>query len=272
MPKLTGWRRVAATMWPPPNDPQIYGQLDLDATAVLDFVHRARERGQHVTPTALVGRAVARALEEVPELNTRIVGLNAIPRQSIDIFFITAVGQGSDLSGVKVKAVDRLHAAEVTRELDVRAAGLRAGGDPEFATTKWVMERLPKRGLSYALKLSTFLTERMQLDVPALALHASPFGSAMVSSVGMLGLPHGFSPLSWMYDVPLLVLVGAISERPWVVEHRVVARPVLPITATIDHRYVDGAQIARLLAAFRAYLEDPTRYEGEARFPARDAT
>jgi pyruvate/2-oxoglutarate dehydrogenase complex dihydrolipoamide acyltransferase (E2) component len=45
----------------------------------------------------------------------------------------------------------------------------------------------------------------------------------------------------------------------------VVVRPVLPIMATIDHRYVDGAHIARLLSAFRSYLEDPTRHESVPR-------
>ena len=36
---------------------------------------------------------------------------------------------------------------------------------------------------------------------------------------------------------------------------------VLPITATIDHRYVDGWQIAKLMRAFREYLTAPHCYE-----------
>lgn len=261
MPKLTGWRRVAAAMWPPPNDPQIYGSIDLDATELLKLLQEARATSQYLTPTALVGRAVACALREVPELNARIVGLNAIPRASIDIFFITAVGGGKDLSGVKVTGVDGLSAVMVAQQLAARAARLRDGRDPEFTKTKRMMEFLPRRALAVALRGTALLTERMQLDIPALALHPSPFGSAMITSVGMMGIPHGFAPLSWMYDVPLLVLVGEISERPWVVDHQVVARPVLPITATIDHRYVDGAQIGRLLSAFRGYLENPAQFE-----------
>jgi pyruvate dehydrogenase E2 component (dihydrolipoamide acetyltransferase) len=83
----------------------------------------------------------------------------------------------------------------------------------------------------------------------------------MISSVGMFGLPHGFAPLAWMYDVPLLVLVGEIVERPVVVDHQVVARSVIPLTATIDHRYVDGSHISRALAALKGYLEDPAAFE-----------
>jgi pyruvate/2-oxoglutarate dehydrogenase complex dihydrolipoamide acyltransferase (E2) component len=61
--------------------------------------------------------------------------------------------------------------------------------------------------------------------------------------------------------VPLLVLVGEIAERPVVVGGRVVARPVLPVTATIDHRYVDGWHVGQAMAAFREYLVDPQRFE-----------
>jgi pyruvate/2-oxoglutarate dehydrogenase complex dihydrolipoamide acyltransferase (E2) component len=82
-----------------------------------------------------------------------------------------------------------------------------------------------------------------------------------VSSVGMLGLPHGFAPLAWMYDVPILLLVGEIADQPVAVEGRVEVRPMLPITATIDHRYVDGWHIATAMRAFREYLADPARFE-----------
>jgi pyruvate/2-oxoglutarate dehydrogenase complex dihydrolipoamide acyltransferase (E2) component len=36
---------------------------------------------------------------------------------------------------------------------------------------------------------------------------------------------------------------------------------VIPLSATIDHRYVDGSHISRAMAAFREYLEDPARFE-----------
>ncbi len=38
-------------------------------------------------------------------------------------------------------------------------------------------------------------------------------------------------------------------------------RPVLPLTATIDHRYADGWHISQLIKPFKAYLEDPARFE-----------
>lgn len=261
MPKLTGWRRIANAMWGAPNDPQIYGWMDIEATNILAFLAHARERGHHLTATHLVGRAVAHAIEAVPDLNVRLLGDRAVPRDSIDVFFITAVQGGHDLSGVKVEGVDRLSATDLARELDRRAHALKSGNDPEFTRTKRTMELLPKPALHLALEATVFLTEKLNLDLPLLSLHRNPFGSAMITSVGMFGLPQGFAPLAWLYDVPLLVLVGEVAQRALVIDGRLEARPVLPITATLDHRYVDGWHVSQAMQAFRGYLADPARFE-----------
>jgi pyruvate/2-oxoglutarate dehydrogenase complex dihydrolipoamide acyltransferase (E2) component len=248
-------------MWTAPNDPQIFGALDIDARALRTFIERARSVGLHVTPTHLVGRAVAHALAVVPELNVQIRRGRIIPRDSIDVFFITAVAGGRDLSGVKIAGIDHKTTFDVAHELAERSHQLKTGRDAEFARTKRVMDRLPPSLLRLALRLSSLVTQDMRREIAALGLHPNPFGSAMVSSVGMLGLPQGFAPLAWMYDVPALVLVGELTARAVVVDGKVVARDVLPITATIDHRYADGWHISKLMAAFREYLAAPERFE-----------
>jgi pyruvate dehydrogenase E2 component (dihydrolipoamide acetyltransferase) len=264
---LRGWRRVAGAMWSSPDDPQIFGALDVDAQPLRAFIGAARRAGHHLTPTHLVGRALAHALAEVPEVNVQIRNGHSRRRSSIDVFFIASAGGvaavegGRDLSGVKIERAEGKSAVEIAGELARRGGAMKRGDDAEFARTKRLIDRVPPWLLRPALRASAFLSQRLQLDLPRLGLHPSPFGSAMVSSVGMLGLPRGFAPLAWMYDVPLLVLVGEIAEQPVAVDGRVEARPVLPITATIDHRYVDGWHIANLMRAFREYLADPARFE-----------
>lgn len=272
MPPLSGWRRIANVMWHDPDDPQIYGALEVEATAALAFLERGRAAGHHLTATHLVGRAVARALLEVPDLNVRIIGGRALPRPTVDVFFITAVRGGHDLSGVKVDDLGGRSVYQLAENLALRAGRMKRGDDRELARTKLVMDRLPAPLLRVALRATAFLTNTLSLRVPPLGLAPSPFGSAMVTSVGMFGLPQGFAPLAWMYGVPLLVLVGEIVERAVVVDHQVVVRPVIPITATIDHRYVDGWHVSRLMRAFQGYLADPGAFEPEpaaAPAPAR---
>lgn len=259
--KLTGWRKIANALWDEPNDPEIFGAMEIDATPLEEFARRARGAGHHVTPTHLVGRAIAQALRAVPELNVRLVGDRAIPRDGVDVFFITSVGRGKDLTGVKVARVDEKSAVAVGEEVARLSTQMKRGDDPYLAAAKKTMQLLPKRALRAVLHGAAWIAGEHATAIPAFGIPASPFGSAMISNVGMLGLPMGFSPLVFLYRVPLLLVVGEIAKKPVVVDDRVAIRPMLPVTATIDHRYVDGAQIAQAVAAFRRYMADPSAFE-----------
>lgn len=259
--RLSGWRKLAAALWQEPNDPQIYGILDVRATALLDFIESARRHGHHVTPTHLVGRAVAHALSAVPELNVRLVGGRAISRDAVEVFFITAVARGRELTGVKVTAIDRKSAVTVARELHERSEAMKGGFDPDLARAKALMQRLPTPVLRSGLRLASWAAGVRAWNIPWMGLSAVPFGGAMVSSVGMFGLPVGFAPLVWLYRVPLMILAGEIEPRPVAVEGRVEVQPVLPLGVTADHRYVDGAHLGEALKAFRGYLESPGDFE-----------
>jgi pyruvate dehydrogenase E2 component (dihydrolipoamide acetyltransferase) len=57
--------------------------------------------------------------------------------------------------------------------------------------------------------------------------------------------------------VPIYILVGAVRDQPKVEDGAVVIRPHLTITATIDHRFIDGVQLGVLAKVVRRYLEDP---------------
>jgi pyruvate dehydrogenase E2 component (dihydrolipoamide acetyltransferase) len=259
--KLSGWRKIAGAMWSEADDPQIYGALEVDATNLVAFLQRARDAGQRVTATTLVGRALALALRDVPELNVRLVGGRAVARSSVDVFFITMVDGGRDLSGVKVVDTDRKDAYQVAVELSGRARSLKTGKDPAFAATKKLMDALPGPVLRVALKLGAWVAGEHARAIPSMKLEASPFGSAIVSSLGSIGLPLAFVPLAWMYKVPIIVVAGEIADKPVAIDGQVVVRPMLPLTASIDHRYADGWQIGKLVKPFRAYLEDPARFE-----------
>jgi pyruvate dehydrogenase E2 component (dihydrolipoamide acetyltransferase) len=269
MTPLRGWRRVASVLWNEPADPQIYGIMELEATPLLDFMRRAQAAGHRVTPTHLVGRALAVAMHAVPDSNVRIWGGHAYPRESIDIFFVAAIEGGRDLSGVKIRRADERSAIEIASELGSRAKKLKTGRDTEFNAAKRAMELMPRALLGRVLRASAHLAGDHNVDLRALGLAASPFGSAMVTSVGMLGLPIGFAPLAYMYKVPILLLVGEIADKPVAVAGKVEVRPVLPVTATVDHRYMDGAHLGDLLRAFKQYLADPAATDA---IPASAAT
>jgi pyruvate dehydrogenase E2 component (dihydrolipoamide acetyltransferase) len=190
----------------------------------------------------------------------RLEGGREHDRTSNDVFFIVAAPD-EQLSGVKVCAVDSLPLWEVAAEVERRRNAIRSDADPEFGRTKAMLDRMPRRLLRPAMRLSTFLTTDLGLDLPKLGLPREPFGGAMVTSVGMWGVTRAFSPLAPYYRIPVLVLVGAVQEKAVVVAGRIVARPMLTLTATFDHRYADGLQAAQFATAAREYLANPAAFE-----------
>ena len=260
--KIEGWRKIAVATWGHPNDPQIFGDVEIDATAALAFMEDAKEAsGARLTLTHLVGKSLAVAFSEHPDLNVRLYRGHFIQRDTVDIFFIVSAGKGQDLSGVKVERADEKPVIEIAAELAERANRIRTGTDAEFGKTKRNLGRTPHRMLGMSLRLAAWLAIDRDYDLKRFGLPRQAFGSAMVSSVGMFGIQHAYAPMSPYYRVPLIVLVGEVATKPAVVEERIEARPLLNLAATLDHRYMDGFNAARLARSVRAYLEDPKRFE-----------
>ena len=262
--RLRGWRKVATATWSAPRDPQIYGTLEVDASALLAYAHRIRERrGERVTITALVGKAVAHAFAEHPELNVVIRRGRAVPRGGVDVFFQAAADGGRDLTGVIVRDADRKPVTAIAAEIRDAAARIRDGQRVGLGRASPLLDRLPTPLLRVGLRAVGWLVGVAGVDLSALGIPAHPFGSAMVSSVAAFDIEHAYGPLGSYYRVPVLVLVGKIVQRPVAVAGDVVVRPILPLGVTLDHRYLDGAHAGRLAASVKAYCADPGRYEAD---------
>jgi pyruvate/2-oxoglutarate dehydrogenase complex dihydrolipoamide acyltransferase (E2) component len=261
--KIRGWRKITSATWGHPNDPQIYGDLEIDATESLAFIERARAAGVKLTMTHMAGKAIGYSLGQNPDLNVRMYRSHFVHRDTVDIFFIVSMGAGSELSGVKVERADEKPVVEIAKELSGRAGRIRNEEDVEFGKTKRMLDRTPRRLLGVSLKVAAWLTADRDMDLKKQGLPRQAFGSAMVSSVGMFGIQHAYAPLSPYYRIPFLILVGEVAQKPVVIDGQIVARPMITISATMDHRYLDGFHAARLAKSARAYLEDPAAYEPE---------
>ncbi|XYH98761.1 hypothetical protein ACMHYB_03080 [Sorangium sp. So ce1128] len=99
---------------------------------------------------------MAHALHEMPDMNTRFVADRAVPRRTVDVFFITAIEADRDLSGVKVERADCKSAVALAHELAGRARGLKEGRDPIFTRTKRTGNALPGPILRQLLRFSSW--------------------------------------------------------------------------------------------------------------------
>ena len=81
-------------------------------------------------------------------------------------------------------------------------------------------------------------------------------GTASISNMGMMGIKQ----FSAVINPPqgMILAVGAGEKRPWVMPDGTLGvADVMTVTGSFDHRAIDGADGARLMAAFRELVEKP---------------
>jgi pyruvate/2-oxoglutarate dehydrogenase complex dihydrolipoamide acyltransferase (E2) component len=258
-PKTSTFRRMAAAMWRRPRDPTIYGSLDIDATAALAFLERhQREAGVKITVSHLVASAVARMIARHPEVNAKVRFWGRIDRRDDVVLTLqVASDDGRDLSVARIEAADHKSVADIAEEVRAQARSIRLGKDENYDKTRSLVGRLPWWLVRPALDLGDLITNELELDLPRQGLMRDPFGSAMVTNVGMFGIDTAFAPFTPIARCPILVLVPEVRRRPWVEDDAIVVRPVLRLCATFDHRIIDGAQAGALSRTIRALLEAP---------------
>ena len=253
------FRRMAAAMWRAPRDPSIYGSMDLDATAMLAFLEAERRTSAvKLTITHAVARAVALALAEQPELNAKVRFWGRLEQRArVDVFVTVATEGARDLSGVRIDGADGKSLVTLARELAERAGAIRAGNDRSYRRSKRALRQLPWWLARPATWMSDVLVNELHVDLPAQGMPADPFGSAIVTSVGMFGIDAAFAPFVPLARCPMLFLVPEVRPRPWAVGERVEVRPVLRLCATFDHRLVDGAAAGRFAARLGELFAEP---------------
>jgi len=259
MPPNRTRRKLAIATWSAPREGNIYGKLTVDATKLLAFVQRQREElGHKITVTHVVGMALARALEAAPSLNGHINPFGKfIEHKDVDITFLVALEDGADLAKATVRKAQTRSISDLATELKQRAARLREGKDDDFNKSKGPIRLLPMFLLRRIVWLTGFLASSVGISIPAMGVEKFAFGSAIITSVGMFGLDEGFAPPTPFARVPIYVLVGGVSKRPAVVDGELAVRDQLTITATIDHRFLNGSDAGRLTKAMRHLLENP---------------
>jgi pyruvate dehydrogenase E2 component (dihydrolipoamide acetyltransferase) len=251
----SSFRKMAAAMWKRPSDPSIYGSMDVDATRSLAFLAAHQQAtGVRLTVTHLVARAVAVALRDQPEINGKVRFWGRLEkRDSIDVFVTVATDK--DLSGARIDRADGKSLVELAREIAERAGNIRANRDASYKQSRRALKSMPWWLARPATWLSDVLVN--ELDVSAPGMPADPFGSAIVTSVGMFGIDAAFAPFVPLARCPMLILVPEVRPRPWAVGDRALVRPVLRLCATFDHRLIDGAAAGRFAARLTKLFDAP---------------
>ncbi|WP_247005698.1 dihydrolipoamide acetyltransferase family protein [Halorientalis litorea] len=181
---------------------------------------RAADRGVDLTYLPFVLKAVVAGLREYPILNSRLdedAG-EIVVHGDYNVGIATATD-----AGLMVPVVEHVDEKSI---LDIAAE------------TRTLVEKARDRSIA---------REEMQ------------GGTFTVTNFGAIGGEYATPVIN--YPETAILGLGAVRERPWVIEDdgesSVAPRHVLPLSLSIDHRVVDGAEAARFTNTVMDYLRDP---------------
>ncbi len=80
-------------------------------------------------------------------------------------------------------------------------------------------------------------------------------GTMSITNVGVFGIDAG-TPILPPGESAIIAL-GAVVQRPWVVDGQIMVRHVTTLALSFDHRLVDGAQGSKFLADVAQMLQEP---------------
>ena len=80
-------------------------------------------------------------------------------------------------------------------------------------------------------------------------------GTFTITNFGAIGGEYATPVIN--YPETAILGLGAIKNRPWVVDGEVEARKVMTLSLSIDHRVIDGADAAQFVNTVKEYLENP---------------
>ena len=271
------FRRLALGSWSAPDDPTIYGVLELNVENALSHVENLRQKtSEKITITHFLGKMLSEVLKLHPELNCEIRFGKFYPRTSIDISFQVAIEDESadlglkhrhDLSGAIVRNADQKSIIEIAAELNAAARKIRGQRDPLFSGIKKISGMIPGFLQTFAVGIIKTIISGLNLWSPILGIPKNAFGSLMVTNVGSLGLDFALPALFPPASVPAIIAVGAIYKAPVYEtdETGLVLKTKLErhirLCGAFDHRYIDGLHASRIARDMRRLTQHPELLE-----------
>ncbi|MGF7058202.1 dihydrolipoamide acetyltransferase family protein [Brassicibacter mesophilus] len=80
-------------------------------------------------------------------------------------------------------------------------------------------------------------------------------GTFSITNYGALGSTYGVPVIK--YPESAILGIGKIAKKPVVVDDEIVIRDMMPVSLSIDHRIIDGADAGRFLIKLKEYLSNP---------------
>lgn len=253
----TNWRKVASTIYQKPRDSKIYGSVDIDVTDLELYIAKKRKAGIKTTLTQLITLIVGRAFrDEVPEFNTYLRKGRIVPRKSIDAT-VSILLKSGEMGSVTIKNTNLLTVDELAETIAGEIKTTRQGEESKTMQSKDKLSSVPWPFRSWIFSIYKAITIDWGISFPWIKLNPASFGSYVISNIGTLGLDTGYGALLPSANVSIVLIIGKVYKKPVVLKDEIVPRRIFTLSATLDHRVVDGSHGGRLFRYIKYLVKNP---------------
>jgi pyruvate dehydrogenase E2 component (dihydrolipoamide acetyltransferase) len=243
------------------------------------------------TPAAKPAPVAAPAASPIPDIPHEVAKLSNMRRtiarrlteskQTVPHIYLTVdirldalmalrgeLNRGLESRGVKLSVNDMLIKALAVALIEVPSCNVMLAGDRLVSFSRAdisVAVSIPAGLITPIVagadtkSLSAIATEMKDLAQRAkdgkLAPEEYQGGTASLSNMGMFGIKSFDAVINPPQG--MIMAIGAGEQRPYVVDGALTVATVMSATGSFDHRAIDGADGAKLMAAFKRLVETP---------------
>ncbi|AFK02442.1 catalytic domain-containing protein of components of various dehydrogenase complexes [Emticicia oligotrophica DSM 17448] len=259
-PLNTSWRKTASTIYKKPVDSKIFGSVEIDITDLEKYIAEKRKSGVKITLTHFFMVATARAIKEIPELNTYVKRGNIYSHEAINAT-VSVLLQSGEMGSVKIHDADKITLSNSVEKLRNELNKTYKGDENATMQMKEKLAAIPWPLRGWVYQTIRYITTTLGISIPPLGLSANNFGSFILSNIGSIGLDIGYPALMPSANIAFVLILGGVSKKPWVVNDEIVPRNILMLGAALDHRVIDASHGGRLFKQLKRFVNNPELLE-----------
>ena len=150
-----------------------------------------------------------------------------------------------------VKGVDKMSVEEIAEFIKTKTSKMKKSeGGEEHKKQTGLAKLLPTALVGVFIELTAFLTYKLGLSFGFMKVPKRAFGAAYITSLGSMGYEDAIAPFTPFLHGTFLLAINKSVKKPVVEGDKIVIGDVMQCNFVVDHRYVDGANCAKLIPIF----------------------
>ena len=258
---ISPWRKISLGSWRPTGDSSTHTTLELNIEPVQAFLKEFNENNNcQCNVLQYFSWVMAQTIKKYPYINQSVRFGRLYQRKDVDIFLHVAIDKvkGDNLSGIVIRTSQDLSLLQFSKEVEGKLKILTELDDPEFKVIKSVFNRMPGIFSRTFLNISKFVQYKLNLWSPLFGSPRDVFGSIQISNVGSFGIDNAIVPIAPYTNIPMVVALGSLKKRPFVINDKVEAIKTVKAGFTGDHRLMDGVQFGQMQKEIIRYFNHPS--------------